>query len=174
MARIDDPKANQARSLKRGQRTLAAQSPLGNSSVSEGALVVRSAEGLKVEGSATVAGILYGDGTFTWIGPASFAGSVDLTGNLDVLGGGSITAGPIYMTPTGTFGGTIGSTSWLSLASTSGVLVLAPMTTVAVDVTSTLKVQGPITNSGITTIALAGHTPNVWCDPATGRFYRTV
>lgn len=68
------------RELKRRIRVLESASPLGYSSISEGALEIRSAEGLIVDGSARVDGTLSGSGTFSWTGGMTLAGSQNVTG----------------------------------------------------------------------------------------------
>lgn len=124
------------RELKRRIRVLESSSPLGYSSISEGALEIRSAEGLIVDGSARIDGLLKGSGTFDWTGPVNLkgaqsvtgpttftgmmtvngpwkfvgngeiTGTVGLTGDLNVTGGGKIKAGNIEITPSSN-GGTI-------------------------------------------------------------------
>ena len=102
--------AAEIRDLMRRIRVLESASPIGQSSVSEGALEIRSNEGLLVDGSAKVngwlvvtgtervTGRLEGSGTFDWTGPmnlkgaqnvtgpTTFVGNVDITGPLNVLG----------------------------------------------------------------------------------------
>ncbi|MEJ1087059.1 hypothetical protein WDU99_01865 [Microbacterium sp. Mu-80] len=91
------------RELKRRIRVLESASPLGYSSISEGALEIRSAEGLIVVGSARVDGTLSGSGTFSWTGgmnlqgdqnvtgPTTFTGQMTVNGPWTLVGAGSIT-----------------------------------------------------------------------------------
>lgn len=68
------------RDLMRRIRVLESASPLGYSSITEGALEIRSPEGLIVEGSAKVSGTLTGSGTFDWTGPVNLKGAQSVTG----------------------------------------------------------------------------------------------
>ena len=54
--------------------------------MSRGALEIRSAEGLIVNGSARISGVLNGDGTITWTGPAQFIGQLTVDGPTTVNG----------------------------------------------------------------------------------------
>lgn len=69
------------RDLMRRIRVLESASPLGYSSISEGALEIRSEEGLIVDGSARISGVMNGDGTITWTGPWNLVGPGNVTGN---------------------------------------------------------------------------------------------
>ncbi|WP_193596067.1 hypothetical protein [Microbacterium sp. YJN-G] len=119
------------RDLMRRIRVLESASPLGWSSVTEGALEIRSPEGLIVIGSAKVSGTLTGSGTFDWTGPMNLQGAqtitgpttftgqmtvngpwkfvgngqitgdVDVTGNIKILPGGKIQVGDMIIDPTG-------------------------------------------------------------------------
>jgi len=83
----DDPTgADSMRDLVKRVRRLEAGSPLGNSSISKGSLRIASAEGLIVEGSAKISGILRGIGQFIWesiftvTGAALFSGTFTANG----------------------------------------------------------------------------------------------
>ena len=78
--------------IKRRLRELETTSPLGFSSITRGQLRVASPEGLLVEGSARVSGVLDGDGTLHWTGtvkldgPVSIVGTVTRSGNETATG----------------------------------------------------------------------------------------
>lgn len=76
----------EVRDLLRRIRVLESASPLGYSSISEGALEIRSEEGLIVEGSARISGVLNGDGTFDWTGPMNLAGDQTVAGDVTYTG----------------------------------------------------------------------------------------
>ncbi|RLP70864.1 hypothetical protein D9V30_00045 [Mycetocola reblochoni] len=85
MVMIDDPSrayADLARRIKRLENA----SPLGYSSVSRGAVEILSQDGLIVEGSASVTGLLKGSGTLNWTGPANLNGKVSVGGNISATG----------------------------------------------------------------------------------------
>lgn len=111
MAYQDDPTgADSMRELVKRIRRLEAGSPLGNSSISKGSLRIASEEGLIVEGSASVTGVLKGLGQLLWngivtltstftakgvtrfegdttqVGPFHITGATDVTGLLTVNG----------------------------------------------------------------------------------------
>lgn len=65
----EDPLDDLDRRLKRLERG----NNLGYSSISEGSLRVASAEGLIVEGSQKIVGVLFGDGAIEWTGTARFS-----------------------------------------------------------------------------------------------------
>jgi hypothetical protein len=78
--------------LQRRIGVLESASPLGWSSISEGALEIRSAAGLIVVGTARVDGTQYvdgrleGSGVFDWSGPLFLRGNTGITGILQVTG----------------------------------------------------------------------------------------
>lgn len=90
--------AAEVRDLMRRIRVLESASPIGQSSVSEGALEIRSNEGLLVDGSAKVngwlivtgtervTGRLEGSGTFDWTGPMYLRGAQNITGDVTFTG----------------------------------------------------------------------------------------
>jgi len=112
--RLNDPKGDQFRGLKRFPRNLAAGSPLGYTSVSKGqtqfigllSLLVEGSgvvTGLwKVDGELRVGGTLNGSGTMNWTGPAN------ISGNFEILSGGLFKAGNLTITPGGTITGASG------------------------------------------------------------------
>jgi hypothetical protein len=101
------------RDLMRRIRVLESASPLGYSSITEGALEIRSEEGLIVIGSLRISGVMNGDGTITWTGPwnltglgtvtgdVAWSGDLNLTGNITVLPGGKIQVGDMIIDPAG-------------------------------------------------------------------------
>ena len=70
------------RDLMRRVSQLERQSPIGFSSITRGSLRVASPEGLIVEGTARVTGILTGDGTFDWDGTIKLDGPVQIVGTV--------------------------------------------------------------------------------------------
>lgn len=98
MGYLDNPMQGELRDLLRRVRQLETGSPLGNTSITRGALRVASPEGLIVEGSETVSGtldvtgtlvlsgVLNGDGTITWTGPTNLQGVTVITGDTTVQG----------------------------------------------------------------------------------------
>ncbi|VXC30468.1 conserved hypothetical protein [Microbacterium sp. 8M] len=80
MTRRDNPNDSEIPEILRRIRALETQSPIGFSSITRGALRVASPEGLLVEGSAYVSGILHGDGDFNWSGDMNLTGSQHVTG----------------------------------------------------------------------------------------------
>lgn len=82
--RIDNLKGDELAAVTRRLSTVETQSPLGHSSVSKGRTRFIGERSLVVEGSAEVIGVLYGDGSIQWTGPATFDGDVDITKTLDV------------------------------------------------------------------------------------------
>lgn len=109
---------------RRLQRQAAHQSPLSQSSVHRGGVLIKSPEGILVEtvdggqagmrvtglqvvdgtlritGTLEVDGQVVGSGTFTFDGPAVFKNTVELRNLLTVLGAGKIKAGNITIDPT--------------------------------------------------------------------------
>lgn len=95
--------------LKRRIHVLESASPLGQSSVSEGALEIRSEEGLIVIGSIRISGVMNGDGTITWTGPWNLTGLGTVTGDADWSGDINLTGiievgGPTGVTINGATG----------------------------------------------------------------------
>lgn len=92
MAKIDNVNGDEFKALMRRVRALETASPIGSSSVTRGALRVASIEGLIVEGSARVTGLLKGVGTFLWenifnvTGTATFTGTTNVNGPFNVNG----------------------------------------------------------------------------------------
>lgn len=94
----DNPRDPQMRDILKRLKKLETASPVGNTSVSEGALEIRSNEGLLVDGSAKVngwlvvtgtervTGRLEGSGTFDWTGPMNLRGAQNITGNATFTG----------------------------------------------------------------------------------------
>jgi hypothetical protein len=105
--------------------------------VSKGALVVRSAEGLQVEGSERITGIWYlegvgyvlgtleGSGDLHWTGPVDIDGTLSvnddatLNAGLTLGSSGRIYVGPITLDPVGS-GGQISSSGFLRLVAATG------------------------------------------------------
>lgn len=97
-----DELARELRELKDQVRSLLSQAVVGYSSVSDGALEIRSEEGLIVDGSALVTGLLRVVGRLIveGLGILEVASLIDLSGMLRVLGeivvdSGKITAGGV-------------------------------------------------------------------------------
>ncbi|MFB7843639.1 hypothetical protein [Microbacterium sp. NPDC056052] len=100
--RRDNPNDSEITDIKRRLRELETASPVGSTSVTSGVLRIASPEGLLVEGSAYVSGILHGDGEFNWsgdmnlsgsqnvTGPVTFTGAVVVNGNISINGAASI------------------------------------------------------------------------------------
>lgn len=86
MSALDPLGRGEFEALARQVRALSTQSPLGNSAITSGALRVASAEGLIVQGSARVTGVLNGDGTITWSGPWNLVGDGIITGDTQITG----------------------------------------------------------------------------------------
>jgi hypothetical protein len=164
------------RDLKRRIRVLESASPLGWSSVSEGALEIRSAEGLIVVGSARISGVLNGDGTFDWTGPATISGTLNVTGattlagavtmNNDLtLGSGRIVAGSIVIDKNGGYGGRLAASTLLFDTSSSlftGALTATNgITSAAGDIVATLgDIRAPFGDIG-------GASKSFWIDHPT-------
>lgn len=108
MGYLDNPAQGELRDLLRRVRQLEAGSPLGNSSITRGALRVASPEGLIVEGSEkvtgtlditgtlTISGILNADGTITLTGPVTMTGETNLNGPT-TLNGDTTQQGPFHV-----------------------------------------------------------------------------
>lgn len=82
MVRRDDPSNDAAviEDLVRRVRRMELSPQIGNTAVDSGALVVKSVEGFRVEGSAVVIGLLDGEGHLVWSGPIDFTGAFSNTG----------------------------------------------------------------------------------------------
>ncbi|GEK80578.1 hypothetical protein ABA31_19290 [Agrococcus baldri] len=78
---VNDPWA-EIRKLATRIRKLETAAPINHATVSRGALRVKSTEGLIVEGSAKITGILDGDGTLHWTGAVQLEGPVQIVGNV--------------------------------------------------------------------------------------------
>lgn len=110
------------RDLMRRIRVLESASPLGYSSISEGALEIRSEEGLIVQGSARVDGVLKGSGTFDWTGPMNLQGAQTVTG--DVTYTGQLTVnGPWDMNGNGSIAGAVDLTGDMAVKSGGSITV---------------------------------------------------
>lgn len=138
MSRNTDPTDWEARfrALERKVRELARQSALASSSVTRGRVRIASAEGLVVEGSADITGLLKGSGTLTWTGPAN-------------LNGNTVIGGTLHVTSTVTLGGN---------TTINGVLVVDAATDLGGDTTisGTLTISGGVTLTGDLTVGGGG------------------
>jgi hypothetical protein len=79
--------------------------------VHSGGFITIENGGLEVEGTATVSGLLTGNGTFDWWGPSILRGTVNITGDLYTSGqlgvsGPTVLGGPVTMNNTLTLGAT--------------------------------------------------------------------
>lgn len=130
MTRNTDPSDWEARfrALQRKVDQLARQTQLANASVTRGRVRIASAEGLVVEGSARISGVLNGDGSMSWTGPVEFVGPVTITGNV---------------TRSGTENAT-GATTLNGLTTINGDLI--------VNSSSQMTVNGPLEIRGATDI----------------------
>jgi hypothetical protein len=84
--RSDDPDADPLVELEKRVRRLERGSNLGYSSISEGSLRVASMEGLIVEGSERVSGLLLVGGTLTVTGVESITGTLIVSGGQVITG----------------------------------------------------------------------------------------
>lgn len=115
MGAIDNLNNDEMRGIIKRLERLERAAPVGFSTVSRGALIIKSIEGLIVEGSAKITGILTGAGQFLWNGivtltstftatgttrfegdttqqgPFHIEGATDLTGTMTVASGGKVT-----------------------------------------------------------------------------------
>lgn len=100
--------------IYRRLRALETQNSANYTAVTKGAFEILSEEGLIVEGSAAVTGLVWvkgpgGElrvqGVFNLLGDADFEGDIDLTGTLEVDGGGQIKVGNMTLKPGGGAGG---------------------------------------------------------------------
>lgn len=82
---LADPRA-ELKAMRRAANVQGTSSPAGNTSVSEGAFEIRSAEGLIVSGSAKVTGTVSVTGTETVSGTLSVTGTSNLTGPSNLTG----------------------------------------------------------------------------------------
>lgn len=89
--RLDNTKQGELAALIERVRRLEAQAPIGNSSVTRGRLRVASEEGLVIEGSASVTGILKGIGSFLWNGIVTLTSTFTANGPWNLNGVGTIT-----------------------------------------------------------------------------------
>lgn len=75
------------------------RNPLENAAVDKGGVYINSTEGLTVNGSAVVVGLLDGTGTLVWSGPWELSGAGDISGDVDLSGDlnltGKITTGDV-------------------------------------------------------------------------------
>jgi hypothetical protein len=122
--------------------------PIGFSAVSRGALRILSEEGLIVEGSARISGILDGDGELIWSGDISFTGPFTIDG-VTTQNGEYTVNGAWHLIGDGDIAGDVNMTGLFDL---TGDATLAGM----VDITGTLKVSGPSEFSS--TLAIKGAT----------------
>jgi hypothetical protein len=77
---LDNLNSNELAKLVRRIEKLEAAAPVGFTAVSRGALRIVSEEGLIVEGSARISGVMTGDGTLLWTGPITFTGPFTING----------------------------------------------------------------------------------------------
>lgn len=124
---LDDPRAPD-RSLRRSSAVQGTSSPIGNSSVSEGALEIRSNEGLIVAGSAKVSGTLAVTGTETVAGTLIVTGTERVDGTLRVTGhfivdGDQTVNGPLVVAGTFTITGATTLTGNLTVNSPGKITV---------------------------------------------------
>ena len=196
--RTDNTKDNEIAALVRRIEKLERQAPSGFTSITRGQFRIGGTAVLLVDssGGVIIHGQLNGDGTITWTGtltnngqtnlngPTAINGTLDVSGvtnllaNLIVGAGGKITVGSLVLDPTiGVGAGGISAPTAIALdtplVATSGDLSVA-FQIVATDMalSGNAEVDGALLNSGIT--SKSGVTPNVWVDPATGRFYRVI
>ena len=175
MSALDSVGRGEFEALARQVRALSTQSPLGNSAITSGALRVASAEGLIVQGSARVTGVLNGDGTITWSGPWNLVGDGIITGDTQITGaltvesGGSITAGSLRIDETDA--GRISHPVLIALS--------APATAVNnLAVLANAEIDGEVTLRGLPTMSRTSVTPNLpvgalWAN-SSGRVFRAV
>lgn len=151
------------REIVRRIRVLESASPLGWSSISEGALEIRSAEGLivigtsRIDGTQYVDGRLEGSGVFDWTGPLFLRGNTGITGILQVTGATTL-AGTLVVSGSTTLNST------LTLGSgriDAGAVTITPSGGGAVEV-GNLRIDGDlggsITSSGTVYIQGTGTT----------------
>ncbi|MGW9270806.1 hypothetical protein [Microbacterium sp. NPDC055599] len=140
--------------------------------VHSGGFITIENGGLDVTGTATVAGILTGSGTFDWWGPSVLRGTVNVTGDLYTsgqmgiaglltvagattlngavtmnndltLGTGRILAGPLRIDRAGGYGGRVYSSSILVLEAANAVLIPNDVDIRGILLTDGLDVDGP-------------------------------
>lgn len=166
--RVDHLDSGEFADMKRQIRELQRATPLANASISRGALTIESAEGLIVNGSASVTGTLSVTGTediagtLNVNGPANITGATTLTGNLAVNSPGKITTGALTLSSTAGNGDAgIGST---------GSLGIVAATTLVLKATSILAV-GTLSPTDIYCSLTPTTSPaNMYCSPTTGHF----
>jgi cytoskeletal protein CcmA (bactofilin family) len=119
------------------------QSPLANSAIDRGSLRVLSAEGLIVEGSQRVSGVLIVSGEETVDGTLRVSGTLIVSGETEISGTTEIT-GPT--TITGTFGIDGNTTLTGSLTVSGGEIIVA----------GTTPIRLGANGAGVATMALGG------------------
>ena len=192
MAYQDDPTgADLMRELVKRVRRLEAGSPLGNSSITKGGLRIASQEGLTVEGSARVSGVLAVtgtenvSGTLNVTGPLTVTGATALNGNTTINGtlavkgaatlennltltgtNGKIRVGAATLGPSAAGGDAgLGSTTSLGLSAATQIGIAAS----SVLITGTTSISGALFSS----LATSTSSANVVCSALTGQFTRT-
>lgn len=118
--------------------------PIGFSSISRGALRILSPEGLIVVGSASISGLLTGDGELVWDGSITFTGPFTIDGTT-VQNGDYTVNGPWHFVGDGDISGDVTMTGVFDLtgdANLSGT----------VTITGPLNVSGPLDIGGVTTL----------------------
>lgn len=121
---------SEIRDLMRRIGVLESASPLGWSSISEGSLEIRSAEGLIVVGTARVDGILDGSGELDWTGDVYLRGPTRVQGNLSVsqiatISGPTTISGSLSVSGTTELDGDVTLNNDLTLG--SGRIVAGPV-----------------------------------------------
>lgn len=140
--------------------------------VHSGGFITVENGGLDVTGTATVAGVLTGSGTFDWWGPSILRGTVNVTGDLYTsgamgiaglltvagattlngsvtmnndltLGTGRVLAGPLRIDRAGSYGGRVYSSSYLVLEAANNVLIPNDVDIRGILLTDGLDVDGP-------------------------------
>lgn len=99
MDRLDMNVADVIRKLVERIERLERGAPVGYTAVSSGALRITSEEGLIVEGSARISGVMNGDGTLNWSGPITFTGPFEINGTT-VQNGEYTVTGPFHVNGT--------------------------------------------------------------------------
>jgi cytoskeletal protein CcmA (bactofilin family) len=99
MDRLDMDVPDVIRKLVERIERLERAAPIGFSAVSRGALRITSEEGLIVEGSARISGVLDGDGQLLWSGPITFTGPFTING-ATVQNGEYTVTGPFHVNGT--------------------------------------------------------------------------
>jgi hypothetical protein len=99
MDRLNMETADVIRKLVERIERLERAAPVGFTAVSRGALRITSDEGLIVEGSARISGVLDGDGDLIWSGPIVFTGGFTINGTT-VQNGEYTVTGPFHVNGT--------------------------------------------------------------------------